>query len=255
MELSLSNGVFAKHSLEQNFKLINKLGFKNIEFNMKTVKREHEELIHQVKRLLKEYNLTCLTLHSATHYVGDEIEIPKAIYYGKVSIEFANRLQAPIMVVHSNVLRKLPDQSRLKIIKKIFQELVPYARDKGVTLALENLSYAARGFGKNADELEQILDTVNDETMGVTLDVSHALATGVLNSLIDNYHDRIYDIHLSNRMHKPFTAETPFLLKFLSDLHKYQYKGALTIEVNRKCAFEEVLKNKKIIEQILSSNK
>ncbi len=253
LKFSLSNGIFARRSLEENLALIHKIGFENVEFNMKTIRREHEELVYEAKRLLDFYGLNCLTLHSATHYVSDEIEIPKAVYYGKVSIEFAYRLDASIMVVHSNVLRKIPDQLRLKVVAKIFQEIVPYAKDRGIKLALENLCYAARGYGKDVTELEQVLGMIGDETMGITLDVSHAIATGVVGNLLEKYHNRLYNIHLSNRAHTPFATETPFLIEFLTELHKYHYTGPLTLELNRKCTTQDVIKTKTIIKQILHS--
>lgn len=255
MRLSLSNGVFAKYSLEENFALIKKLGFENVEFNMKTVRKEHEELVYVAKKLLNYYGFNCLTLHSATHYVGDEIEIPKAIYYGKVSIEFAYRLQASTIVMHSNVLRNIPEELRIKIIKKIFHEIIPYARDRGIKIALENLTYANRGYGKNVAELDQILKIMDDDTIGVTLDVSHAMATGVVNSLLDKYHTLLYNIHLSNSAHTPFITETPQLIDFLTRLAKHHYDGPLTIELNRKCATENILKTKTTIEKILKSLK
>jgi len=42
---------------------------------------------------------------------------------------------------------------------KIFRELNPYAKSLSLKLALENLSYASSGFGKNVTEIEEILET------------------------------------------------------------------------------------------------
>ncbi|MCJ7763035.1 sugar phosphate isomerase/epimerase, partial [Candidatus Bathyarchaeota archaeon] len=121
-----------------------------------------------------------------------------------------------------------------------------------VKLALENLSYASSGFGKNVAELEEILGIVDDGAMGVTLDFCHAEASGQTVSLLEKYGRRLLNVHLSNRAHKPFDVETPSLNAFLAKLHECGYRGPLTIELNSKCTIEEVLRTKMIIQRSLN---
>lgn len=253
MKLSLSNGIFYRLSLKENFEQVKQLGFENIEFNMKTVKREHEEMVYESRKLLDDIGLNCLTLHSATHYVGDEIEIPKAVYYLKVSAEFAYRLQAPTMVIHSNVMRKLPGEVRCRFIEKIFKEIVPYVKNLGVKLSLENLSYANRGYGKNVSELDQILSTIADPDIGITVDTSHAFATGVVDSLLEKYHTRLSNIHLSRRRHGYFDEQEPCLVDFIKKLYQYGYEGPLTIELSRRCSIKDIAKTKAILKKTMSA--
>ena len=40
MKLSLSNGIFSKMGIKENFATVRQLGFENIEFNMKSIKKE-----------------------------------------------------------------------------------------------------------------------------------------------------------------------------------------------------------------------
>ena len=91
MKLSLSNGIFSNQSLEENFRSVVELGFENIEFNMKSVKKEHDTDVYREKRLREETNLNCLTLHSATLHMEDPIEVYRAVYYGK---DFAGMRQS-----------------------------------------------------------------------------------------------------------------------------------------------------------------
>jgi sugar phosphate isomerase/epimerase len=95
---------------------------------MKCVEEEDEEAVYPAKRLIDANGLNCLTLHAATLPVKDEGEIAKAVYYGRVSADFAHKLSAPVMVVHSNVSRKLPENLRRKFLMQIFGALNPYAR-------------------------------------------------------------------------------------------------------------------------------
>jgi sugar phosphate isomerase/epimerase len=252
LKLSLSNGIFSKHTLDDNVASVKRLGFDNLEFNMKCVQEEDEESVYTAKRLIDSYGLNCLTVHAATIHVQNEDEITKAIYYGKVSADFAYTLSSPVLVVHSNVSRKLPENLRNKFMARIFKELNHYAKGLKVKLALENLSYASTGFGKNVAEIEEILRTVDDGTMGITLDFCHAEATGQTISLLEKYNKRLCNVHLSNRAHRPFDVETPTLSTFTTELQKCDYGGPLTIELNSRYGIEDILKTKMILQRILN---
>jgi sugar phosphate isomerase/epimerase len=237
LRLSLSNGIFSKHPLEENIAAVKRLGFENLEFNMKSVKVEDDISVYAAKRLVDAYRLKCLTLHAATLHVKDEVEVHRAVYYGKISLEFARLLQAPVMVVHSNIAKKLPEPPRHRVLALVFNELSAYAKRLNVTLALENLSYASTGYGKN---------------VGVTLDFCHAEATGQTLSLLEKYKNKLCNVHISNRAHRAFDVETPKLKAFLTKLQEYGYSGPLTLELNRKCTTEQILETKAVIEKILS---
>jgi sugar phosphate isomerase/epimerase len=252
LKLSFSNGTFSKHVLNENFAAIKKIGFENIEFNMKSVETEDDIAVYAAKKLLGEYGLNCLTLHAATLPVKDFVEIHRAIYYGKISADFAHALSAPIMVVHSNVSRNLPPEQRNQVLTKIFKELKPYAENLNLKLSLENLSYASSGYGKNVAELEEVFSIIDDGSMGLTLDFCHATATGVTQSLLEKYHKRLCNIHMSNRVHKPFNEETPILKDFMSKLQGYGYSGPVTLELNRNCTGDEIVKTKKVLERLLN---
>lgn len=254
MKLSLSNGIFAKRGLEENMALVKQLGFENVEFNMKSVVENDEDSVYTARKLLESYRMNCLTLHAATLNVRDESEIPKAIYYGRVSAEFADKLSAPILVVHSNVSRKLPEGIRHEFLKRIFREQFAYAKELNLKLALENLSYASSGYGKNVAELEEVLEVIDDGTMGITIDFCHATASGQTYSLLEKYRDRLCNVHISNRAHEPFDVETPDLDAFLTKLLECGYNGPLTMELSSKCTMEEVCKSKAVLERILSRN-
>ena len=253
MKLSLSNGIFSRFPLKENLARVKKLGFDNLEFNMKSVKREKDTSVYDAEKLVKEYGLNCLTLHAATLNVRDEVEVHRAIYYLKISAEFAHRLGAPIMVVHSNVSRKLPREQREKIVRQIFKDVKPYAESLGLRIALENLSYASSGFAKNVAEIEETLEDIdNNKTVGITLDFCHATASGTTFNLMEKYNKRLFNIHISNRAHKPFNEETPYLKAFIAKLQEYEYRGPITMELNRKCTTQDILKTKCIIEKTIA---
>jgi sugar phosphate isomerase/epimerase len=250
--VSLSNGIFRDCTLEENIAEVKRLGFENLEFNMKSVEREDDTSIYEAKRLVDASGLKCLTLHVGALHVKDPVEVHRAVYYGRISLDFAQKLSAPIMVIHSNIARKLPESQRRDVLTAIFGELSSYARKLNVKLALENLSYASSGYGKNVTELEEIFGIIDETgTMGFTLDFCHSEATGQTMSLLEKYHERLSNIHMSNRAHKPFDAETPSLCALMKKLREYGYAGPLTLELSRKCTTEQVAQTKRVVEEVL----
>ena len=252
MKLSLSNGIFCKLRLDGNFAAVKQIGFQNIEFNMKSIKKEHDTDVYREKKALVASGLNCLTLHSAVMHVKDPIEVHQAVYYGKISLECARALHAPLMTVHSNVSKKLPRQVRERCLREVFDEITPFAKSLGIKLALENLSYTSTGFGKNVEQLEEVLHVIDpDGKMGITFDLCHAIETKEMDNLLDAYGRRVCNVHMANKAHKPFTQETPELTRFLNKLHDCGYEGPITLELEHKTPMEEIAKSKALFEKLL----
>jgi sugar phosphate isomerase/epimerase len=256
VNVSLSNGVFSNRALDENLAAVRRLGFENLEFNMKSVETEDDVAAYSAKNLIEAYGLKCLTVHAATLHVKNQIEVHRAVYYAKVSADFATILSAPVMVVHSSVSRRLPETLRSKLLERIFREVKPYAESLNLKLALENLSYASSGFGKNVAELEEILCIIDCEgKMGVTLDFCHAEATGQTLNLLKKYKKRLCNVHVSGRAHRPLDAENLNISKFIIELQHHGYEGPLTIELSSKCSMNEIAETKAIVEKTVCASK
>ena len=252
MKLSLSNGIFCKMSLEKNFATLQQLGFDNLEFNMKVVKKENDTDVYREQRLLNASGLNCLTLHSATLHVKDSVEVHRAVYYCKISLECAHALCAPIMTVHSNVSKKLPQYLREKCFGEIFGEIKPFAKRLGIKLALENLSYTSTGFGKNVEQIEEALGIIDAEgEMGITFDFCHALETKQVDNLLEKYGKRVCNVHMANKAHEPFTEPKQELTSFLTKLREYEYGGPITLELKHGTPLEVIEKSKALFERLL----
>jgi sugar phosphate isomerase/epimerase len=101
--------------------------------------------------------------------VKDPVEVHRAVYYGKISLECAHALCAPLVTVHSNVSKKLSRLVSEKCLTEIFGEIKPCAKQQGIKLALENLSYTSTVLGKDVEQLEDILGIIDAEgNMGIT---------------------------------------------------------------------------------------
>jgi sugar phosphate isomerase/epimerase len=252
MKLSLSNGIFSKLSIKENFAAVRALGFCNVEFNMKSIKKERDTDVYREQRALQASGLNCLTLHSASLHVKDPIEVHQAVYYGKISLECARALGAPLMTVHSNIAKKLPANVREKCLDKVFnKEIKPFAKSLGIKLALENLSYTSTGFGKNIEGLEEVLGVIDDGNMGITFDFCHALETRQVDNLLDKYGRRVCNVHMANKAHKPFIEPKPELTGFLNRLHGYGYEGPITLELAHDTSTAEITASKALFDGLL----
>lgn len=252
----MSNGIFSKLRLDGNFAAVKQLGFQNIEFNMKSIKKEHDTDVYREQKALATSGLNCLTLHSAVLHVKDPIEVHQAVYYGKISLECARALRTSLMTVHSNVSKKLPRQVRETCLREVFGEIKPFAKKLGIKLSLENLSYTSTGFGKNVEQLEEVLGVIDEEgEMGITFDLCHALETKEVDNLLEAYGRRVCNVHMANKAHQPFMQEPPELRAFLTKLHGYGYEGPITLELEHKTQIEEIAKTKILFEKILNKYK
>ncbi len=252
MKLSLSNGIFSKLKIHDNFAAVKQLGFTNIEFNMKAIRKEHDTDVYREQKALDASGLSCLTLHSAILHVKDPIEVHQAVYYGKISLECAHALNAPLMTIHSNVSKKLPKGIREQCLREVYNEIEPFAAKLGIKLSLENLSYTSTGFGKNVTQLEEVLDIIDPKRrMGLTFDLCHALETKEMDNLLEAYGKRICNVHMANKSHRPFLEKTPELTHFLSTLSSCGYKGPITLELHHDTSMEEIAKTKTLFEMLL----
>jgi sugar phosphate isomerase/epimerase len=184
--------------------------------------------------------------------VKDPIEVHQAVYYGKISLECARALRTSLVTVHSNVSKKLPRDIREQCLREVFGEIKPFAKQLGIKLSLENLSYTSTGFGKNVEQLEEVLGVIDPKgEMGFTFDLCHALETKEVDNLLDAYCKRVCNVHMANKAHQPFTKETPELTAFLTRLHDYGYEGPITLELEHKISMEEIAKSKAFFEGLL----
>jgi sugar phosphate isomerase/epimerase len=185
--------------------------------------------------------------------VKDPIEVHQAVYYGKISLECARALGVSLVTVHSDVSKKLPRNVRERCLCEIFNdEIKPFAKKLGIKLALENLSYTSTGFGKNVEQLEEVLSIIDDGNMGIAFDFCHALETKETDNLLIEYGGRVCNVHMANKSHIPFTEPKPELLSFLTKLHDFGYDGPITLELAHNTPMEEIAKCKALFDRLLS---
>ncbi len=248
LKISISTWAFSSYPLRYNFELPLKLGFKNIEFNPLCIEREANESIETVKGLIEYYGLKCLSMHSAGIYVTSKEEIDKAIHYGELSVKFASYLSSPILVVHSYVSNKLKKEKKKLFLSKIFQKILDVSDAYGVEVTLENLSRRSSGYGRNIQEIGDILGTIQND-LSLTLDISHLNNWREAASYVENF--KIKNLHVSQRDHQPLDSASHELSALIRELYAREFRGPVTIELRPDVSLKDIKKTKKLLEEVV----
>lgn len=151
-----------------------------------------------------------------------------------------------LAVVHPGYLSphgaQLPDLAWQTNIESL-QSICDFAADFGITIAVENMPQVPKIFGKYPQEMLQMVEEVNRDNVGLTLDVGHANTMGldkdkdteIMDDFLKMYKGRVSHVHLHDNMgkrdeHLPLgkgNVDWEHVMDSLSN-----YKGRFVTEVN-----------------------
>lgn len=194
-----------------------KLCFSLREANMKHVELGPElatslslkEAVH-LTQLLEKQGISVYSIHApygekADLSAEDEKKRKKSIESHKKLIKNMPELQSSILVIHPGDKTDTEKiDLRTKLFCKSLEELLIFASEHKIKLALENMP---PGFvGNNAQELKNILEKMNSSQIGICFDTGHA--------------------HIGGRFNEDFKTLQPYIVTFhvhdndgLRDLH------------------------------------
>ncbi len=158
-----------------------------------------EEEIAQIARWLRSYELTVNDLHASSgeknHYYSDDEDIRLAgVELVRNRIYMANRLGTDVVVLH---LPRQPDGADKNLafweaVHRSTDELIPYARERSVRIAFENLNPS------NHSTLEEILATYSPSEVGICYDPGHGNIDGGGLDFAVAVQDRLIAFHLND---------------------------------------------------------
>ena len=145
-----------------------------------------------------------------------------------------------LAVIHPGYLSphgaQLPDLAWQTNIESL-QSICDFAADCGIMIAVENMPEVPKIFGKYPKEMLQMVEEVNRDNVGLTLDIGHANTMGakVMNDFLKMYKNRISHVHLHDNMgkndeHLPIgkgNVDWKHVIDSLSN-----YRGRFVTEVN-----------------------
>jgi len=164
-----------------------------------------------------------------------------SVHLFKQTINACTEIGCSILIVH--LCSKFPDDefdSRMIAARESLEDIIPYACNKNIALAVENL------IKPNTFQLfEHVLAEQDADNVGVCLDTSHANIAGNLYSILGKYANRIIAVHISDNKGLLDDHMLPFegvidWDKFIKHFAEKLYKGNFLLEVEmRESSFKD----------------
>jgi sugar phosphate isomerase/epimerase len=221
-------------------------GFEGWEIVDEGLQKVEGEFKSRVKEI-RETTMLVLSLHAPLSDINiasvNEPIWEESIRQVKESIERTYEFIDDICVVHPGFFSPLSIQMPDKAIQKAvtsLKALCDFAADRGLRIAVENLTSANMLLGRYPDELIQLVRGVDRDNLGVCLDVAHAYTTRTLDTFlgITAQADDVEIIHLhasdnfgSDDLHLPLGKGSLDWAKVLNGMNDTAYKGLMVLEL------------------------
>lgn len=115
-----------------------------------------------------------------------------------------------------------------------FRELCSYAREKGVTVAIETGSFFYINFLNTCAEVCELIEKVDRDNLGIMLDIFHlSIEEKSMIDAIKKYTPMCYHVHLADNNRKYPGAGGFDFDQIVSAFHTSGYDGAFTVEVRQ----------------------
>ena len=149
-----------------------------------------------------------------------------------------------LAVVHPGYLSphgaQLPNLAWQTNIESL-QSICDFAADHGIMIAVENMPEVPKIFGKYPQEMLQMVEEINRDNVGLTLDIGHVntmgigIGTEIMDDFLKMYKGRISHVHLHDNMgkkdeHLPIGKGNIDWKRVIESLSNY--KGRFVTEVN-----------------------
>jgi len=196
--------------------------------------------IHETTKLVLSLHapLSDINIASVNEPIWEE-----SIRQVKESIEHTYEFIDDICVVHPGFFSPLSIQMPEKAVQKAvtgLTALCDFAADRGLRIAVENLTSANMLLGRYPDELIQLVRGVDRDNLGLCLDVAHANTTRTLDEFlgIEAQTEDVEIIHLhasdnfgAEDLHLPLGKGSLDWEKVLNGINNTAYEGLMVLEL------------------------
>jgi len=221
-------------------------GFQGWEIINEGLQKVDGELRARVKEL-HETTALVLSLHAPLSDINiasvNEPIWEESLRQVKESIEHTYEFITDICVVHPGFFSPLSIQMPEKALKKAataLMALCDFAADRGLRIAVENLTSANMLLGRYPEELIQLVRSVDRDNLGICLDVAHANTTRTLDEFlgIKAQAEDVEIIHLhasdnfgAEDLHLPLGKGSLDWRKVLNGINDTAYEGLMVMEL------------------------
>lgn len=174
---------------------------------------------------------------------GDGRSHVAAIDDAKDAIDFARQVQANCLIVHPGSLNNHTNRHATRLVATALDELVPFAVDNGVRLALEPRFGASAASWTFFRHFQQTLDLIRDydpNHVGLVLDLYHVGQRNEIYNQLGGLRDRIALVQVADRQREPWAEDNRLcpgrgelpLGSWLNRLAEIGYRGFLELEIH-----------------------
>lgn len=224
---------------EGHFQAVSKMGLKAVEFCINHNYNSDEVLARaaEIKANSEKYGVQ---VGAIGRWGMDRIDengnpIPEALHHDKNLIDLAGFLSCPVYNVGCNYTKAFSFYENCQIAIRYFSELIAYAKEKGVKIAVYNCDWSNFVFEEKAWSV--VLGALPE--LGIKFDSSHSINRNedYLRVLRD-WKERVYHVHIKGNLRidndtyddSPAGLDTTNWGAIMSLLYIANYDGMLSIE-------------------------
>ena len=233
---SATQWIFGNESLEDSLKRLKKYGYQGVELAGEPYSIDVEE----TKELLKKYELVCSTICGIYTPERDlsssNNEIRKnAVEYVKKSVDLAKTLNASTVIVVPTRVGKLGPETTLEeewnnAVLSV-KEAGLYAKEQGVTLAIEALNRYETYLVNNLTLALRFVEEINVEGVGIMADLFHmSIEERSMTESIKKISRYLAHIHIADNTREAAGLGQTDFRPVISVLKELGYKGYITME-------------------------
>ncbi len=250
-KIYVSDLICAKDTYENTKQFFEENKIENIEFFIEPADEKHTV---KLEKLLKNMKVKSLSFHGPYRYFALTVSAEKwekirADFYS--AIEMTQKYNGEFLVLHTNEgLEKDADRKKLKeTIEERIRELIKYADEKGVKIAVENVGVKTNMLYSE----EEYINLIRENNYYSLIDIGHAVINGWdITKVIKELKDRIIGYHLHNNdgekdLHMPVFNGKYDYKNFFETVTEEKLQGNLVLEYSADTDKKQLLEDLKNI--------
>jgi D-psicose/D-tagatose/L-ribulose 3-epimerase len=235
---SMTQWIVGNEDVEQSFKRLKKYGYDGIEFAAEPYSIDQNRMV----ALLEKYNMICTSLcgifpESRDLTAGDKERAERAVQYVKDSIDFAEKVHAPyLIVVPSPVGRvRIPEENTFEELwdnaVHNISNAADYAYEKGVMIVIEAVNRYETFFANTISKAYKLVQDIDHPAVGIMADMFHmSLEENNIGASLRMIGPKLHHVHIAdNTREAAGFGHTDFKEMFYT-LKDIGYQGSLTME-------------------------
>lgn len=222
--------------------ILKKHGYQAYETSFSALTNAQDYKIAALAQKARELGMTCVSFNgmfpSDIPLLGGREVYSRVGEYLDATYEKAEPLGSPTIVLGSGKAREIPEGMSANEAKERFEALLadviaPFAKEKGIVIAIEELRAEECNFINNCREAMEIIRDVNCPEIQLLIDYYHSMLGGDRLTDIIGFGKAIRHVHIAspkNKRRYPNIDDVGDCRSFFAALRGAGYDGAVSLE-------------------------